>query len=419
MAESTRAFPKHFLWGAATAAHQVEGKMHNQWSVWELENARSLAAQAEYHVSDYPSWERIKKLAKTPANYVSGRATQHYDRYEEDFDLLESMNMNAYRFSIEWSRVEPEEGVWNAEAVEHYRDYLESLKSRGIEPVVTLFHFTLPVWFAQKGGFAKRRNVDYFVRFAERIMSEIGRSVRYVITINEPEVYTFMSYSTQTWPPAESSWLRSFTVLNNLVYAHKKAAKALRRVNARYKISVAKNCVYFYPGDTSWISRLSANVAQYVQDDYWVKKFARHSDFLGLNYYQSQRLLGTRIHNSEAADYSDVNWMVAPGDLQYVLEHWSRRYRKPIMITENGIADEQDTLRQNWIQQTILAMQQAMKEGVELIGYLHWSLTDNFEWGYGHWPRFGLAAIDYKTGERTLRPSAQWFGRVIKKLRGI
>ena len=410
-------FPKHFLWGASTAAHQVEGGNHNQWSVWELENAKAKAAQADYHLHDYPTWDKIKAEAKKPDNYVSGALADHYNRYKEDFDFIEKMHMNSYRFSVEWSRIEPAEGVWNSEAIAHYKTYLDELRRRKIEPVVTLLHFTLPVWFAGKGGFEKRANVKYFVRFAEKIMSELGNSVRFIITINEPEVYGFESYYLQNWPPNQSSIWKVWRVANNQATAHRKTAKALHAMNRRYKIGFAKSSVFFFPGDTAWLSRLSANVFQYFQDDYFIKKYIRHCDFLGVNYYQSQRLFGYRVHNSETAEYSDVDWMLAPADIEYALERLHRKYKKPLMITENGLADADDEHRQWWIKQTIIGMEKALKQGVELIGYFHWSLLDNFEWAYGKWPRFGLVAIDYKTGQRTLRPSAVWFGRVIKKLR--
>ena len=410
-------FPKHFLWGASTAAHQVEGGNHNQWSVWELENAKAKAAQADYHLHDYPTWDKIKAEAKKPDNYVSGALADHYNRYKEDFDFIEKMHMNSYRFSVEWSRIEPAEGVWNSEAIAHYKTYLDELRRRKIEPVVTLLHFTLPVWFAGKGGFEKRANVKYFVRFAEKIMSELGNSVRFIITINEPEVYGFESYYLQNWPPNQSSLWKVWRVANNQATAHRKAAKALHAMNRRYKIGFAKSSVFFFPGDTAWLSRLSANVFQYFQDDYFIKKYIRHCDFLGVNYYQSQRLFGYRVHNSETAEYSDVDWMLAPADIEYALERLYRKYKKPLMITENGLADADDEHRQWWIKETIIGMEKALKQGVELIGYFHWSLLDNFEWAYGKWPRFGLVAIDYKTGQRTLRPSAAWFGRVIKKLR--
>ena len=410
-------FPRHFLWGAATASHQVEGGNHNQWTVWELENAKTKAAQAEYQLHDYPTWDTVKAEAKTPDNYVSGDLGDHYHRYKEDFEYLEKMNMNAYRFSIEWSRVEPEEGVWNSEAIAHYKEYLSELHRRNIEPVVTLLHFTLPVWFAEKGGFEKRSNIAYFVRYADKIMTELGNSVRFIITINEPEVYGFESYYLQNWPPNKASLYKMWRVSANQATAHRKAAKTLHEINRRYKVGIAKNTTYFFAGDNAWLSQLSATIFQYFQDDYFIKKYIRHCDFLGVNYYQSQRVFGYRIFNSEKADYSDVDWMLAPSDIEYALERLGSKYKKPLMITENGLADAEDAYREWWIKETIIGMQKALKKNVDLIGYFHWSLLDNFEWAYGKWPRFGLVAIDYKTGKRTLRPSAVWFGRVLKKLR--
>ena len=156
-------------------------------------------------------------LIMTPVTviYVSGQLANHYEPYEEVLDLLEKMNMNAYRFSIEWSRIEPEEGRWNAEAVAHYKEYIASLKRRGIEPILTLLHFTQPTWFADKGGFEYRSNIKYFVQFAERVMAELGKGIKYVITINEPEVYTGASYLIQDWPPAQSNKFKAWRVLIN------------------------------------------------------------------------------------------------------------------------------------------------------------------------------------------------------------
>ena len=411
-------FAKHFFWGAASSAHQVEGNLHNQWTVWELENARSLAAQAEYQYNDFPSWERVKAEAKSPNNYVSGVATDHAHHYKEDFDLLQKMNMNAYRFSIEWSRIEPEEGRWNAEAVMYYKEYLKELKRRDIEPVVTLLHFTLPVWFVEKGGFEHRGNVKYFIRYVEKIMTELGTDMKWIITINEPEVYTSLGYISQTWPPAERSIWKALKVANNLARAHNRAAKLIHRLSRKYKVSIATQSIYVYAGDNAWVSRLSAYVLQYAQDDYFLKKVVKNCDFLGVNYYMSMRVYGYRVHNPESP-LSDVNWVMAPADIELVLERLHIKYKLPIMITENGVADAEDEYRQWWIKETVVGMQAAMKRGVRLLGYFHWTLTDNFEWAFGRWPRFGLAAVDYKTGKRTLRKSAVWFGGVIRKLRGL
>lgn len=411
-------FPKRFLWGASTAAHQVEGGNHNQWSVWELENARTRAAQAEYHDKHLPVWDEIRREATSPDNYVSGQLADHYNRFEEDFDLLTRMSMNAYRFSIEWSRVEPEEGVWNAEEVAHYKAYIAALKKRDIEPVVTLLHFTLPTWFADKGGFEKRRNIKYFVRYAERLVDELGPHIRFIITINEPEVYATESYYAGNWPPGRESGYLLWRVMKNQARAHNQAAKAIHKLGRKYRVSVAKNSNYFYPGDDAWLSRLSARIMQYFQDDYFLRKVRRHCDFLGVNYYFSNRVYGYRIHNPDK-HLSDLGWDMAPGDVQFVLERLHRKYNLPIIITENGLADRNDTYRKWWIANTLAALQRAMEQGVDLQGYLHWSLLDNFEWAQGKWPRFGLAQVDYKTGERKLRPSAVWFGKTLKKLRGL
>ncbi len=416
MTDKKQGFPKRFLWGAATAAHQVEGGNHNQWSAWELENAKALATAAEYHYHDLENWPQIEKQAKTPANYVSGDAADHYRLFEEDFDLLKKLHMNAFRFSVEWSRIEPEEGAWNAEAIEHYKKYVAALSKRGIEPIVTLFHFTLPVWFAEMGGFEQRKNVDYFTRFAEKIITELGPDIRFVITLNEPEGYAYDSYYKGHWPPNMTSKRTMWRVLRNLAYAHNQTAKMLHQLNRRYKVSVAKNTMYAYAGDDALLSRKVADVFQYFQDDYFLRKVVKNCDFIGVNYYFSNRIYGYRIHNPDER-ISDLGFDMSPADIQQALERLHDKYHLPIIVTENGLADATDENRKWWITHTILAMQRAMEHGVELQGYLHWSLLDNFEWDKGKWPRFGLVHVDYTNQKRTLRPSAIWFAAVIKKMR--
>ena len=187
-------FPKKFLWGAGNSAHQVEGGLHNQWTVWELENARSLAARAPYRFGELDNWSSIAREAKNPNNYVSGRSVDHYRRYEEDFDLLERMGLDFFCCIFVFFFFEWKQGGGEAGEIEHYRTYLRALKKRGITPVVTLFHSTLPVWFAELCGFEKRRNVKYFAQFAEKIFEELGRELEYVITINEPTVYAAQRY---------------------------------------------------------------------------------------------------------------------------------------------------------------------------------------------------------------------------------
>ena len=411
-------FPKRFLWGASISAHQVEGGNHNQWTVWELENAKSLAARALYQYGDLENWQDIKKLATTPANYISGNAAYHHKLYAQDFDMLQQLHMNAFRFSIEWSRLEPEEGAWNLDAVEYYKDYFAELKKRHIEPVVTLFHFTLPVWFAARGGFEHRGNIKYFVRYAEKVLELFGRDIKYIITVNEPDTYAFESYWLGAWPPQKTSRITALRVYNNLAVAHNKVAKMAHAKGRKYKLSVAKHMSFDYPGDDAKITVWTVVLSAWFKDTYWLKKVKKQCDFLGVNYYFSHRYYGYRVHNPDER-VNDMGWDMQPDNIQHVLEYAYERYNLPIMVTENGLADANDTSRKWWITQTVLGMQRAMKNGTDVIGYMHWSLLDNFEWDKGRWPRFGLAEVDYRTMQRTVRPSAHWFGGVVKKARDL
>lgn len=411
-------FPRRFLWGAATSAHQVEGGNHNQWSVWELENAKSLAAQAEYQYGDLTNWGDIKQQAKQPENYVSGKAVDHYRLFQQDITLAKKLHMNALRFSVEWSRIEPQQGSWDVAAINHYKQYVSELRAAGIEPVLTLFHFTLPVWFAELGGFEKRSNVKLFMRFAEKIVTELGADITYVITLNEPEVYAFESYYLGHWPPARMSKRLAYRVLSNLAYAHNQVSRLLHSMSRRYKVSIAKNSTFYYAGDDAVLSVRTADILQYVQDDYFLKKVVKTCDFLGVNFYFSNRVYGYRVHNP-GEHISDMGWDMSPGDLEHALERLHAKYHLPIIVTENGCADASDEKRQWWMTHTMLALQRALAEGVDVRGYLHWSLLDNFEWDKGKWPRFGLIAVDYQNMERTVRPSGRRYGAFIKKMRGV
>ena len=347
--------------------------------------------------------------------FRSGRGVDHYHRYEEDFAILKSLNMNAFRFCIEWARIEPQEGAWDAAAIAHYRTYLRTLKKMGITPVVTLFHFTLPEWFMAKGGFEKRRNIKYFVYYVEKVLSELGRDIEWIVTINEPTVYAGESYLEGHWPPNKTRKRDLLRVLCNLVVAHKKVYK-LTRARKKWKVSMAHHLIYCYPGDDAILSRASARVANYFLNTWVLRRVRRHSDFLAINYYFARRIYGYRAHDPYLK-VSDLGWDMQPDKLQYLLEDVAERYRLPIMITENGLADGTDSQRQWWLTETIKAMHEALKHDVKLIGYLHWSLLDNFEWDKGYWPKFGLVAVDRQTMARTVRPSARWFAAVIKKLR--
>lgn len=205
-----RLFPKDFLWGASTASHQVEGGTVNQWSEWELAHASDLARSSARRLSWLPSWRTIRVEAQNPENYVSGNGVDHFRRYDEDFDLLEDLHMNSFRFGVEWSRLQPKEGAWNLEALKHYHRYIRDLKERNIEPILNIWHWTMPTWFTEKGGFEKKANIAYFEQFVQKVIEEYGPELRYVSILNEPNVYTSFSYVTGAWPPQIKKPLLAF-----------------------------------------------------------------------------------------------------------------------------------------------------------------------------------------------------------------
>lgn len=420
MAKPALNFPKRFFWGAATSSHQVEGSTHNQWSVWELENAKSLAHAAEYKLGELPIWPEVKGEASSAENYVSGPAVDHYGQYEQDFDIVKDLNLNAFRFSIEWSRLEPEEGRWDPSAIKHYRDYLMALKKRGIEPFVTLYHWTVPTWFAAKGGFENSGNIKYFVRYAEKVLMELGEYMRYVTTINEPDTVVGHGYFLQEHPPQSHSWLKGVIVYRNLLAAHKRVYVMGKKMSRRFQIGFTKSYAYVYPGDSERLSRIATRLDYLVRDDIVMGYVGKKTDYYGVNYYFTDRYIGLKIDNSNEQPQNDLGWGMQPDNIEHVLTRIGRRHpRVPIIITESGVADRHDTYRKWWIAHSLQAMGNAIKTGVRVEGYMHWSLLDNFEWAYGRWPRFGLIAIDYKTLKRTPRPSAMWYGSVVKKMRGL
>lgn len=415
---STTQFPKRFYWGASTSAHQVEGNNHNNWSVWELENAKSLANSAQYKLSDLEVWPAVRDDAGKPSNYVSGKAIGHYERYELDLAIAKKLHLNAFRFSIEWSRIEPKEGVWNLEAIEHYRDYIKAIQRHGMEPMPTLYHWTVPTWFSDKGGFEHARNIKFFTRFAEKVIDEYHQSVRYITTINEPDTVASHGYITLDHPPQKHSYIKAFLVYRNLLKSHKIIYRYAHKKSRRLRVGFTKSYAWVRAGDDRLITRLAVRVDFWLRDDVVLRYVHRQLDFIGLNYYFSDRHIGIAIEN-EHDKLNDLGWDMRPGDLKQVLLRL-KKWKRPIIITETGVADHKDEHRKWWIAQSLAAVQGALQQGVDVFGYLHWSLFDNFEWAYGRWPRFGLVAIDYDDNlKRTVRPSALWYGRLIKKMRGL
>ncbi len=421
---SVQAFPKDFLWGASTASHQVEGNTHNQWTEWELANASRLAKTAKQRLDWMPRWEAIKDQAQDPANYVSGNGVAHYKLYKHDFELLKQLQLNAFRFGIEWARVEPTEGEWDQAAFDHYKTYIQTQLSMGIVPVLNLWHWTMPVWFTNKGGFEHRANLKYFERFVQKVCQELPiKQLKLVLTLNEPNVYASFSYFTAEWPPNQKSFLAFVRVYYNLTLAHKRAYKILKQAHPHIQVGIAQQLANVQAKRPhSVLDQLATKWMRYFWNWWFYNRINKYQDFVGFNYYFTDYyrlgdyrgvMHGDLFHRANPKmPKNDLGWYMEPEGIYPLLVRVWAHYKKPIYITENGVADGDDAYRQWWLQETMVAMERAISEGIDLKGYFHWSLLDNFEWAYGWWPQFGLIGVDRQNGmKRSIKPSAKWWAK--------
>lgn len=409
-------FPPNFFWGASTAAHQVEGGNHNQWSVWELHVAKEQALTAHQRLNYLPGWDEIKKEAENPNNYVSGKGIAHEKHYKNDFAIARSLNLNAFRFGLEWSKLEPKEGEWNEGAFEFYKTYIRELRKKGLEPFMNIWHWTLPLWFHDKGGFSKRENLKYFTRFVDRVSVELLQDVTYVITLNEPNVYTSFGYGSGDWPPQEKNWFKAVWVYTNLVTAHKRAYRIIKHHKPSAMVGVASQLANIQAKRPhNFIDAFATKIFRYGWNWWFLNRIRRQQDFVGFNYYFTDYYKYFKRDNPKVP-VSDLGWYMEPEGLYPILMRVWAHYRKPIIVTENGVADSEDQYRQWWLEETMLAMERALSEGVQVRGYLHWSLLDNFEWAYGWWPKFGLVHVDREHSmKRSIRKSGRWFAAAIKR----
>lgn len=399
-------FPSGFYWGAATASYQVEGYNENT------------------------DWALAAKQRKVP---LAGRLADHYHRYEEDFDIAKKLGHNAHRFSIEWARIEPREGVFDAGEIEHYRAVLKALKKRGITPFVTLWHFTLPLWFSESGGFERKDSPVIFARYCAHVVRELGDLCDFYSTINEPNVYATHGYLYGAWPPfkrvsifgkkvgkedgtsertgAKARFAHLFAYLkvsDRLALAHNAAYDAIKEVRPEAQVSVVKHVHYFY---SNWnpFNKLKAKLATYFQTYRFMNRVINHSDIIGLNFYRS-----TPFGIKETYTYTDMGWKVTPGHILGALRVLAR-YNKPIFVAEAGLADKEDKIRADYITKQVEGVAKALEEGVDVRGHMYWSLMDNYEWALGIEKQFGLVHINYETLERTIRPSALEYKKLIEK----
>lgn len=387
-------FPKGFLWGAATSAYQIEGGLINDWSEWE-KSPRRLAD--------------LEALGLNPTDYQSGLASNSWDNFEADISCLKQINASAYRFSIEWSRVEPKEGKFDEEAIAKYRHFIQRLKEEGIEPFVTLWHWPVPLWIHDLGKWTNSKTIVYFERYAEKLVQAFPE-VTFWLTLNEPNIYAGNSYVRGKWPPQKKNIFLYFKVLKNLTRTHIAAYQAIKKHKPDARVGVVTNNMDFQ--GKGFFDHLIARGACWWWNRWFLNCIKNYQDIIGVNFYfRNLFIKGKRKNPNEKM--SDMGWELYPWGIEAVLKEL-QRYNKPIYITENGLADEHDVYRTWYIQEVLGSVMKAIQKGADVRGYFYWSLIDNFEWSDGFKPKFGLFSVDRNIWKRTARPSAAVYAEIIK-----
>jgi len=403
-------FPLGFLWGAATAAHQVEGSNTNCDS-WLLE-----------HVDG------------TIYTEPSGDACDHYHRYTEDIALLAQLGFNAYRFSIEWARVEPEEGEFSLAQLEHYRRMLAACHEHGLKAVVTLHHFTSPRWIAARGGWEAADTARLFGRYCEHAVAHLGDLIDVACTINELNLgilleqwgflHTDDAILGAQWRGAAARALGvgaetfssfPFCVRTRsrevLLEAHRRGAQALRAGPGRFPVgmTLAMRDLQVLPGGEPLRDHI-----RHESEDIFLEA-ARADDFVGVQCYTRQRVGPQGLLPPEpGVEVTQMGYEVWPEALEATIRYASERTQIPVIVTENGIATQDDSQRVAYLERALAGLGRCLRDGVDVRGYFHWSMLDNFEWLFGYGPKFGLIAVDRKTQRRSVKPSAEWLGRVAR-----
>jgi beta-glucosidase len=399
------AFPPSFLFGTATSATQIEG--HCFTSDWS-----AFASQPG----------RIKKGDRPDIGCDS------WHRWRSDIELQKTLGMGAYRFSVEWARIEPRAGTIDHDALDEYRRMLGALRDAAIEPMLTLHHFTLPTWLAEAGGVFAPSFPDRLARFARAVVHALGDLCRFWITINEPNVLAAHAYILGVWPPAKKSPWLAWRAQGRMLVAHDAAYRALKETRPDALVGIAHHLRVVEPERRSRADEYAAQAFRSLFNDPFARAACKRGtqDFLGINYYSRDLVRFSARHPGElflhrgapeGADTNDLGWEIYPAGLGRVIRQWAKASGLPIYITENGIADAKDAKRADFITSHLREVARAIADGVDVRGYFHWSLLDNFEWAEGYGPRFGLAAVDYATCKRTLRPSADVYARIAKERR--
>jgi beta-glucosidase len=395
-------FPNGFLWGAATAAHQVEGNNVNN-DGWLLEH-----------------------LPETMFAEPSGDACDHYHRYPQDIALLAELGFNTYRFSIEWARIEPEEGEFSWAILEHYRRVLTTCRDHGLTPVVTFHHFTSPCWLLAAGGWEDARTPDRFARYCERATRHLGDLIGAVCTLNEPNLPRLLAVL-GVMPPAEQQrqapmWVAASRVLGvppervapfqftgtdvafeTMLAAHRAGRAAIKAVRDTLPVgwTLANADIQAGPGG----EERAATVRREVNEVYL--EAVRGDDFVGIQTYGRMRFgPDGLLRPEEGVELNMMGEEVYPEALEATIRQAAAVASVPVLVTENGLATSDDTRRIAYVQRALRGVARCLQDGIDVRGYIYWTALDNFEWIFGYRPTFGLIAVDRATQERTVKPSA-------------
>lgn len=406
-----KAFPDKFLWGCATAAHQVEGNNVNS-DLWTLEHLPG-------------------SMFKEP----SGDACDHYHLYSQDIAMLADLGFNTYRFSLEWARIEPEEGFFSNAELDHYRRMLAACHEQHLTPLLTYYHFSLPRWFAVKGGWENPKAPDLYARFCEKATRHLGDLVGYGSTMNEPDIPQLLNWFNLPGMPAGMTFSQMMQaalvnirkqlnapefngfflgdgkkVRDGLLAAHAKGRDAMK--SARPDMPVGFNLAISDDQAPPANSHLQEKRAEVYAP--WLEA-ARHCDYLGVQTYSRSLVADKDLPAPKDAELTQNGMEFYPECVEHVVRYASQEARVPIIVTENGIATEDDTRRIEYYQRALAGLKRAMDDGVDVRGYVAWSLLDNFEWQMGFTPKFGLVAVDLKTQKRTIKPSAAMLGNIARR----
>ena len=379
-------FPDRFLWGTATAAHQIEGgNVNNDW--WQFEH------DPEAHCAD-----------------VSGDACDSFNRYPDDIGLVAGLGLSAYRFSLEWSRIEPEEGEFSRVALDHYRRMAALCHERGILPVVTFHHFTHPRWMAAAGGWEARRAPDRFARYCERATAHLGDLIGMACTINEPNVVSTMGWRLGLFPPRVRDRQRRDVVNRALVVAHRRAVQAIRSGPGEAPVGLTLSMTDYQvqPGGEQWLERLRR-----PSEDVFLEATAG-DDFIGVQTYTRMRVgPDGPLAAEEGVATTQMGYEFWPEALEACIRRATEvTGGLPVYVTENGIGTGDDASRIDYVGRALAGVGRCLDDGIDVRGYFYWSLLDNFEWVLGYGPTFGLVAVDRDTFERRPKPSAAWLSGV-------